>query len=579
MSASALPSSAASDRWRVIILLGLTTFVAHFLLLTQFGLYEDDYFYTLPAFDWSWHDLWPQFRDAILHPIQGRPLNHAVRRVLFFLSIHQGGLQLAYLVSWAMVAVNATLLYRFARQTLSQPAALVAALVFITYPIDTSRQMLMHQSDLHFGAFLLLCALNLYAGERRLLATFVAALSLVNYESYYLPFIAAPLLVGRFEWRRLLIHGLTFFCFALGVLFLRRLLGESRAAEMLGGLNEVVGRMLAAGPIGMWNSLQAFVLRPVDALCHASAFAWTIGLAGSVIIFSFLRSPATDHSTSDPTGRAALAWVAVGGLVAWAGSYALGFRADYYPPIVSIGRLTGIHAPGTCGAGLVAGVVAEALFRSKQSFLCHTTRVFFGFAIGYAVAFGIEVQRSEYVPHWGKQLSFYRQVAELTADAKENDVVVIDAEGPREMLPITAGFPRFGIVNYSPIALGRFISTPGEWKKPPQFAVVWNDCPTRVTAEGMALFTPPWRYAPPADDQPLPVDVPIVRNEHFIYLIATDQGLVRKEGPVAIRGQTFTARARTTETNLRTTPLLTRLEGRIAPQDWFTLRNARNYPR
>lgn len=570
--------------WPVVLLLAAVTFVTHFLLLTQFGLYEDDYFYTLSVFGWDWPTWWAQVQDAILHPIQGRPLNHAVRRTLFFLSLNHGGLQSAYLVSWALVTVNAMLMFCFVRRILSPRAALAAALLFIVYPIDTSRQMLMHMSDLHLGALILLVALNLYACNRPWSAFGVAALGLVNYESFYLPFLAAPFLLASKEndrWPRLVRHGLLFFGIAGGVLLARKLLGESRASEMIGGLGDVVGRMLSAGPIGAWQSLKALSLRPLDALLHAAPYAWMLGFGISLLAWWWLtRTPANESPDRDQPSNASLGWIAGGAVLAWFISYLLSFREGYYPPIVSIGRLTGVHTPGTFGAAMLAGVLAEFAGRLHPHHLRTALAVVFAGLIGFSAAFGIEVQRSEYAAHWTKQVAFYRSMVELVEDLREGELIVLDAEGDASVLPITQGFPRFGTVNYTPLAIAKYFTWPEAWRTVPQIAVLWNECPVQPVAQGLALFSPPWRYKPAASPNDLPKDIPVARDGQFIYLTAQNGRLRRLSGPVSIRGHVLTARAQAVDVipTLDTSPLFKQLTGSFDPQFWFTLRNARNYP-
>lgn len=582
-----VPPAALFDYRRRLSLfsaLAAVALVAHFLYLAQFGLYEDDYFYTLPVFGWDWSMWWGQVQDAILHPIQGRPLNHAVRRTLFFLSLNHGGLQTAYVVSWAMVTTNACLVFNFVRRVLSPRAAIAAALMFIVYPIDTSRQLLMHQSDLHFSAFLLLCALNLYVRGRPGFAFAVAALTLVSYESYYLPFVAAPLLVATWKpvrWTGLLLHGAGFSGVAGGVLLTRRLLGESRATEMIGNLGEVLGRIAAAGPIGVGHSLQAMLLRPVDAAMHASPFAWLLGVLVGLGVWRWLaRTAPAEAGDSREVSPALLGWVAGGALLAWLASYVLSFRAGYYPPIVSIGRLTGVHAAGTFGAAMGTAVVAEFAFRLKPPAWRSTCAALFGSLIGFSVTFGLEIQRSEYASHWVKQVGFYRSLIALVGDLREGELIVLDSEGDPAALPITPGFPRFGTVNYTQLAFAKFATWPAAWRTAPAIAVLWTETPVQPVADGLALFTPPWRHAPPAGGAAPAAGVPVARDDHFIYLKAEGGQLRRISGPVNLRGHMLTARAPTagSPAALGESALLGRLTRDFDYRAWFTLRDARNYP-
>lgn len=579
-------SWSAGAWWFPLLLLAGVTFVAHFLLLSQFGLYEDDYFYTLPSLGNRSDAWWPQVVDALLHPIQGRPLNHAVRRTLFHFVLGGGGLQAGYLLSWVFVSLNAFLVYRLVAKVTSAGAALFAALLFVVFPVDTSRQLLMHQSDIHLGMLLLLLALNVYGAGRIKTAFAIASLTLVTYESFFLPFIAAPLLLAplrRPGVRHIVLHGLFFVGVAGAVLFLRRLLGESRAADLIGGFGNVVGAIATAGPIGMWTSAKAMILRPADAFLHAEPLAWTIGLVVLIgVLVSYWRAPESGENAAK-RNVGPLLWCGLGALLAWAASYLLAFRSDYFPPIMTIGRLSGVHATGALGAAVLTGVLLELVRVSSRGTNLYRGVLAVAVAgiIGFSVSFGIAVQRMEYAAQWSKQVRHYQEIMELLPDLREGEIVVLNVEGAPAAFPITPGFPRFGMVNYGPLAFPRFVEWTKEWKTAPVIAPIWDGCPMQLTPAGLALFSPPWRFQKPAPDAPLPPGVPVLADDRFVMLAEKGGKLARISGPVQIGGHSLKARAPESPAKASLTPskLFQELTQARPADDWFTLRNARNYPR
>ena len=578
-----IPSDSVA--WFPLLLLAAVTFVAHFLLLSQFGLYEDDYFYTVPALGDGAGPWWPQVVDALLHPIQGRPLNHAVRRTLFHFVLGGGGLQAGYLVSWAFISLNAFLVFRLVSKVTSARAAIFAGLMYIVFPGDTSRQLLMHQSDIHFGMLLLLIALNVY-GAGRVLASFaIASLTLVSYEAFYLPFLAAPLIfasVRRPSVRLVVLHGLCFFVLAGSVLFLRSLLGEPRASELIGGFGNVVGAIATAGPIGVWTSAKMIVLRPIDALLHAEPLAWAIGFVIFIgALVSYRRLPIADLSLRKGI-VGPLLLCGLGALIAWTASYLLAFRSDYYPPIMTIGRLSGIHAPGALGAAILTGVLLElARAGSKGTqFYSGVLAVAIAAIIGFSGSFGVAVQRSEYVAHWSKQIRHYQEIVDLVPDLKEGEIIVLNVEGVGTAFPITKGFPRFAMVSYSPVALSGFMEWPKEWKSPPVIAPIWDGVPVQLTPEGLALFSPRWQFQKPGPNAPLPPGIPVLSDDRFVMLAEKEGRLRRISGPVQIEGHTL--KARTVESreraSLSPSKLFKVLTESRPQEDWFTLKHAHNYP-
>ena len=78
------------------------------------------------------------------------------------------------------------------------------------------------------------------------------------------------------------------------------------------------------------------------------------------------------------------------------------------------------HAVSALGA-----VVADLAGRLRPRSLRVLGAVVFGGLIGFSAAFGIEIQRSEYVAHWRKQVAFYRSMIELVGDLREGELVVV----------------------------------------------------------------------------------------------------------------------------------------------------------
>ena len=80
--------------------------------------------------------------------------------------------------------------------------------------------------------------------------TLTAAAALLTYETFFFPFLAAPLLLlswKEFSWRRLLGHGAICGAILVLVILIRRSRGDGRISETLGSLREVTDNMPALG--------------------------------------------------------------------------------------------------------------------------------------------------------------------------------------------------------------------------------------------------------------------------------------------------------------------------------------------
>lgn len=529
---AARPSWPAAREWAAAgVVLAFACYVAHFLYVRRFGLYEDDYIYTLGCFDWSLGHWWGEAVKAIVHPVQGRPLNHLVRRTINFVLLRGDTLLYAHLASWAMLSVNASLLYALARRHLGVLAAYVAALLYVLYPADASRQILMHQSDLLFGTMLCLGGLLAFSGGRPLLGWFLGLCCLLNYESFYLPLIAGPLLSGGFslrrDWKRLARHAAAFMAVAGAVVIVRGLLGDDRARGLAGGGAEAAAlRGLEALAIGPLVSLRAAVVEPFRALPGAGVVAWLGGLAvalgvGGAFAWAGRRGPAAERSGAPQ--------MAAAGAIAWAASYALCIRPDNFPPTAVIGRLSGVHVAGSIGAALLAGALVEMLAgRITARRMRFALAAAAAAALGLTAVRGIRIQRDEYVAHWREQQRFWTRVVSLVPDLRDGEPVLLDIRGPAGVFPETPGFPRFGLVNYAPVTLHRIIRHPADWTVVPRVFCLYDGVPAYPQAGGVLLKTPSWFW----DGL-----WPVVRSGHFILLRERGGRLVRSDAAIELAGR------------------------------------------
>jgi hypothetical protein len=574
-----------SGTWEAIVTIGLLTFIAHFVFFPLFGLYEDDYILTLPTMGWSWHDFTRALSDAWIHPSMARPLNYFLRGIFFFFTIHRGHLAPGFLLSWGLVSANGILLYALIRRILPYTPAFIGALVFVLFPLDTSRQILMHQTDLLLAIFLLLIGFHLYLGRYFWAAYALVTISLLNLESLFFPFLAAPVLLaglaGTGSWRKffrkLVAHGLI-----LGVLFglfvLGRLaLGEDRARDVSLKAGDTIGRMVRLGIEGPWHGVEALVLRPIDGASHCDARLLPYALlAIAVTVWALSRPDRKQDKEPEITAASpvkaeswAALYVVVGGLLVWSLSYVLWVPDDYYPPVIGIGRLTGEHAAAAVGAGLVAaglaGWILSLSFMPKRALA-----LLFSCYCGALVAFGVHIQLSEYVAYWEQMKRFWSTLVAQIRDVQEGDVVLVEQSSDSRVMPVTKGFPEFGEESYFPMALPYFVDFPINWKQRPRVYGLWSSCPVDYLNDSIKLHTPFWA----------PTIWPTIHSGNFIYFRVRNGQLERVTDWVTIQGRRFQPKAAPNEDQppLPFSKIYLNLTSPVDSNSWFTLRNAKNYP-
>jgi hypothetical protein len=557
----------------------LIALFAHFILLSRFGIYEDDYSLTLPAMKWSGGEWAAQLWDALAHPVNARPINHFVRRFLFFLTTKDGNLQTAYLVSLLWVSANGFLLFRLLRTELGPTAGLVGAIFYLLYPADTCRQILMHQTDLHLGATILFCSLLLYQANKPVLSFFVAASSLLNYESFYLPFLAAPWIVrsvNRHNFRNLVLHAAIFFTLAGIVFFCRDLLGEQRAGQVLSDARQIPVRIVTACFLGPLIGIRESTTRPVDALLHAEPLGYLLGSLITCGSFLLLRSQTKSERQSWQSSESKdevqkLSIILIGGIFVWSFSYFLSFREDYYPPITTIGRLSAVHTVGEIGAAISFAVgfkvFTKGLRRRGLTVLLTILSLYFGLLS----AFAVHIQSSEFVAEREKQKEFWRSIIDQIPDLAEDDVVLIEASNDRTVTPVTQGFPIFGEINFYSLASPYFISHPKNWRQSPGVYGLWAECEFDDVPKGRRLHSPIW----------VPSLWPVICDDHIIYFRVDRDRLVRIDGSLDILGKKFRLKVKNPVANtmIMRSKLFQNVFGEADSQKWFTIRDARNYPR
>ena len=456
---------------------------------------------------------------------------------------------------------------------------LVGALVFVLFPIDTSRQFLMHQGATLLPMTLLLVSLHLYVRERRVTATILASLLLLTYESFYLPFLVAPLLCkqsGAKLIKSCIVHGLVFFAVAGGVLLTRNFLGEERARDVLQNGGNTISKIIQACLEGPGMGAKFLITRPIDAWRHSRPFEILLALfVFSSTFFALWRLsgralPRPADLISCPPRNLWL--VCAAGVIAWSISYLLSFRPDYFPPIISIGRLTAVHSGAALGAAITVGCCFQALNKLPWRPLRIVTLWTASYMIAGMAAFGVQIQRSEYVNYWEQQKRFLIGLFDQIRDVRDGDVVILEFSTDPQVIPTTDGFGLYDQVVYGSLVLPYFIKFPDTWKLKPRIYTYWPPgTKAEETPEGLRLELPDW-------DATL---WPTLARNNLIYLKVEASKLIRVAGTVEICGRQFEARPSPT---VIPGPLVWSdiFQKLVKPDDteyWRTIKGAAYYPR
>ncbi len=550
----------------------------------SFGLYEDDYFFTIQAYGWDWANCWAHIKDAFLSWPQGRPVGFAFTHFFGWLTSRADSLMPGYALGAAILFTNAALLWRLAGRLLPAVPALVVAGVYCLYPVDASRMILMHRAFQLLNFTFLLLAFHAYVRGGRILPYIFAACSLLTYESFFFPFLLAPLFVRHPREVRVL-RWVIHVAVCAGVVGLalvtRKHLGDSRLGEVFGSTQEVIGRVIKSMGIGPWTAAKESVLRIAEALRHSDFLQWSLIIGAIGVVFALhpiapdqpanARPDAADKTT--PAWN--YAWLLAVSLVTMAVGYVLAFRPDNYPPVATIGRLSGFVAAGSLGAAFAVGSLFALLELGWKG--RHVSRLLAGLVLGCLVSFGLEMQRTDYVQSWIQQKEFWQPVLATSGEWTPGVPVIVNVEGHGGAIE-TPGFPAAWTVNSAPMLAPYVFNYPPEWaandkepetRQPRVYGYSLGMKSTDSGADRIILVAPPWA------DKSL---WPLLANGRFIYFGYIQGQLRRIDTPIVLDGHTLTPKARpeVTPSSLPPSKLYRMLFE--PPSYWPTFGRAYSYP-
>jgi hypothetical protein len=413
------------------LILACVVLFSLYVRVADYGFYEDDYWGIVPWFKTSAAEMWETTISHLETWPTGRPLNHILPKWFAWLGYHLAGVQGIYFLGFLVHSTNAFLLYLLLRKWLGHWAAVLAGCLFVLLPIDTTRIFLLHSAHVHSSLTFLLIAL-LVSRSRYWLASFpIAGLSLLSYETAFLPFIIFPLFILDRHKRisRGLIH-LAGCALVLMIVFAVRIhLGDARATSVVSGPGEMIWRLVSSLWIGPETSLRTLAKAVVQAPHAQPPFAF---LYAALVGFLLLIAPRLIKEPPvlvEGASRQKIAAVFVGGIAAWIFAYAL--TLTNYPPTQEAGRLTSTHTAAVLGLAC-AIAAAAAYFRSfKKPPLTSLVTILMTVFIGWLTLYSFHIQ-SGFATAWSEERTFWQRVFALCPDITPNTRIFLVGREPAQ---------------------------------------------------------------------------------------------------------------------------------------------------
>jgi len=426
--------------------------------LFDFGLYEDDFTRIPRAMSMSYGELW----NTILRLFrilggQGRPF-HDVLIYLFAGTIGRWfGLWSLYLLGAFFFSVNIALLYELLMKVSSKSLAIIACLAFLLFPADTTQIYLTHSLGVQPALTAILLAYHLSLRGQHAWAYLAAFFSLFCYETIFLLFLAAPLMVRgikRNSIRPFLRHLVIILALLVSAVLLRLWIGESRALSI--DFQTIITTPFLHMVQGPFVSMGAYFLRPYQVLTGGR---WDLVLIaiGSVFILAGLswyflrdlcrRKPAVlqdhDGGTFNLGGirikLSSVQWhyfqyMLIGSFLLLV-AYPLTFTVRAY---AITGRDTRVHLAAAFGAAILfASVVCFSLTVVRRSAFRYVTSSIVVLVLAMNGSFAYKIQL-DYQRSWEEQQEFWSYLTRSCSDVDEGTILLLEPAASDEKRQISS---------------------------------------------------------------------------------------------------------------------------------------------
>ncbi|MFW5713987.1 MAG: hypothetical protein ACOCYU_04880 [Brevefilum sp.] len=489
----------------LFLLLALTAWGTRYWMSPTFGLYEDDLTFIPGAIEADFGDVLSMVAGYFSTLAeQGRPFMWSWVVLFGHLGWHLGGLQGMYIIGYSIWLINIILFVLLLKRIQGSFLFCVfGGLAYVLFPADTNQAFLFNAFGLQTAIIFFIVALHIYLskGKLRWLAYFFLILVMLNYETPFWLFLAAPLLTranGRDLKKRLLANTLLVTFIFLTIYLFRLAAGESRAASL--GFPEMILIPIKHMAIGPFVGLGAYFLRPFQVLRNIDFGMASALLLASGIFFGFLYWVARGSEGSekellpvtkgwwadltDETRRELRIFLA--GLVMLILAYPL---TVILRPYAISGRETRVHLASVVGASLIFASTGMVIFRAlmkkgfRAAFLILLSLIF-----GFNFAFGFLIQR-DYKKAWTLQKNFWQNVIPLIEDVREGTIVLVEPSGLEDTLYINANTWNV------PRILPQMFVFPNTWEEIPRvFRMIagWENTLVRIpgfyTLDGTNVF-------------------------------------------------------------------------------------------
>lgn len=421
-----------------VLLLAVVAWVSHFSLSSDFGLYLDDFWRVSVILEEDFSSVLNKVFRTFTTIGQGRPLHDASILSFSWAGFHLAGLPGIYWIGYLLFTLNCVLFYLLLRRTgLESGAALAGGLIFSLSPQYTTQAWITASFGIQPSLTLLLIALHTWLSSRHWWAYASIFATLLFYETLFLPFLAAPLLVSgrqrQSPWlRRIPGHVVPPALMLVAVFALRVASGEGRISSQP-PLDLIVTslRHTLTGPL---ISMATCLYRPMQVVKALDGKLVVLILPVLFALLLFMYRHLIHSKGAETTSRPDLLRLSLAGLLMLILVYPLTLIG-----VVEVvnGPQTRIHTASSVGFSILFTSLFSALLSllemfGKRRWALFPLALFFTLLLG----FGFLVQR-DYRSSWESQRAFWSDIVRLCPDLEDGTLILVDSKAvqdPRQMV-------------------------------------------------------------------------------------------------------------------------------------------------
>jgi hypothetical protein len=424
-----------------LLILSVIFWVVRYWHSSHFGLYEDDLTLIPGAVAQQSGELLKSvWETSITFEGQGRPLHHGLIQLFSKFGYSVNSLQGLYWTGYVITIINIGLFYWLMVRVANRQFALIAGLCYVLYSADTTQAYLTLSLGVQPTLTFLFFAFHSYMSGRYAPAYLFASVILFGYETPFLVFLAAPILMK--DWnikttRKLILHGFILGLILLVVYLFRKYMGSGLREELdLRDMIFISIKHILKGPL---VSLGSYFFRPFELIKLIDPeiriavivsffpflwlFSWFTGKTKlSLNDFQHIFKLKREQHVLDNEVKLFIQLI-FSGIIMLIGSYALSFTVS--TGFVA-GRATRVHMPGVAGASvLLACGIYFLVVLSKSIHWRRVINIAIALEMSLMVGYGFTIQR-DYVNAWQTQQRFWTDLLPLIVDADTNTVILVD---------------------------------------------------------------------------------------------------------------------------------------------------------